>query len=116
MNSPEQNRLAWVALTLTPGLGPKRILRAAKALPDLSSLFRLSLTELEAFNFPAPAAQFLFTGKARTEAERELVRITGFKTGAPSRNSVSRQKRSATLSGASPPAGSTGEAARVSLN
>jgi DNA processing protein len=75
MNSPEQNRLAWVALTLTPGLGPKRILRAAKALPDLSSLFRLSLTELEAFNFPAPAAQFLFTGKARTEAERELVRI-----------------------------------------
>ena len=75
MNTPEQNRLAWVALTLTPGLGPKRILRAAKALPDLSSLFRLSLTELESFNFPAPAAQFLFTGKARTEAERELVRI-----------------------------------------
>jgi DNA processing protein len=75
MISPEQNRLAWVALTLTPGLGPKRILRAAKTLPDLSSLFRLSLTELESLNFPAPAAQFLFTGKARTEAERELVRV-----------------------------------------
>ena len=75
MNSPEQNRLAWVALTLTPGLGPKRILKAAKALPDLSCLFRLSLTELESLNFPAPAAQFLFTGKARTEAERELVRM-----------------------------------------
>jgi DNA processing protein len=75
MNSPEQNRLAWVALSLTPGLGPKRILRAAKALPDLSSLFRLSLTELESLNFPAPAAQFLFTGKARSEAERELVRV-----------------------------------------
>jgi DNA processing protein len=75
MNSPEQNRLAWMALSLTPGLGPKRILRAAKTLPDLSSLFRLSLTELESLNFPAPAAQFLFTGKARTEAERELVRV-----------------------------------------
>jgi DNA processing protein len=75
MISPEQNRLAWVALTLTPGLGPKRILRAARTLPDLSSLFRLSLTELESLNFPAPAAQFLFTGKARTEAERELVRV-----------------------------------------
>ena len=75
MNSPEQNRLAWVALTLTPGLGPKRILRAAKTLADLSLLFRLSLTELESLNFPAPAAQFLFTGKARTEAERELVRM-----------------------------------------
>jgi len=75
MNLPEQNRLAWVALSLTPGLGPKRILRAAKALPDLASLFRLSLTELESLNFPPPAAQFLFTGKARTEAERELVRV-----------------------------------------
>jgi DNA processing protein len=75
MNSPEQNRLAWVALSLTPGLGPKRILRAAKTLHDLSSLFRLSLTELESLNFPAPAAQFLFTGKARSEAERELVRV-----------------------------------------
>jgi DNA processing protein len=76
MNAPEQNRLAWLALTLTPGLGPKRILKAAQALPDLSCLFRLSLTELEALNFPPSAAQFLFTGKARTEAERELVRVT----------------------------------------
>ena len=76
MNAPEPNRLAWLALTLTPGLGPKRILKAAQALPDLSCLFRLSLTELEALNFPAPAAQFLFTGKARTEAERELVRVS----------------------------------------
>jgi DNA processing protein len=33
------------------------------------------LTELESLNFPAPAAQFLFTGKARSEAERELVRV-----------------------------------------
>jgi DNA processing protein len=76
MNSVEQNRLAWIALTLTPGLGPKRILKAAQTLPDLSSLFRLSLTELESLNFPAPAAQFLFTGKARTEAEREVVRMS----------------------------------------
>jgi DNA processing protein len=75
MNSPDQNRLAWLALSLTPGLGPKRILKAAQALPDLSTLFRLSLNELESLNFPAPAAQFLFTGKARTEAERELVRV-----------------------------------------
>lgn len=75
MIGSDQNRLAWVALTLTPGLGPKRILKAAEALPDLASLFRLSLTELESLNFPAPSAQFLFTGKARTEAERELVRM-----------------------------------------
>jgi DNA processing protein len=76
MIGSDQNRLAWVALTLTPGLGPKRILKAAETLPDLASLFRLSLTELESLNFPAPSAQFLFTGKARTEAERELVRMS----------------------------------------
>jgi DNA processing protein len=79
MNSPDENRLAWLAMTLTPGLGPKRILRAAQALPALSSLFRLSLTELESLNFPAPAAQYLFTGKARSEAERELVRVRELK-------------------------------------
>jgi DNA processing protein len=79
MNSPDENRLAWLAMTLTPGLGPKRILRAAQRLTALSSLFRLSLTELEGLNFPAPAAQYLFTGKARTEAERELVRTRELK-------------------------------------
>jgi DNA processing protein len=79
MNGPEplpttasENRLAWVALTLTPGLGPKRILKAAQTLQDVSRLFQLSLTELEALNFPAPSAQFLFSGKARVEAEQEL--------------------------------------------
>jgi DNA processing protein len=82
MNAPDpppttaaENRLAWVALTLTPGLGPKRILKAAQTLRDVSRLFQLSLTELESLNFPAPSAQFLFSGKARVEAEQELKRV-----------------------------------------
>jgi DNA processing protein len=82
MNAPDpqptttaENRLAWVAMTLTPGLGPKRILKAAQTLQDVSRLFQLSLTELESLNFPAPSAQFLFSGKARVEAEQELKRI-----------------------------------------
>jgi DNA processing protein len=79
MNSSDEKRLAWLAMTLTPGLGPKRILKAAQSLPDLSLLFRLSLTQLEALNFPAPAAQYIFTGKARSEAERELVHIRELK-------------------------------------
>jgi DNA processing protein len=64
--------LAWIALTLTPGLGPKRILKAAQTLQDVSRLFDLSLTELEALHLPAPAAQFLFSGKARSDAEQEV--------------------------------------------
>jgi DNA processing protein len=67
-----EDRLAWVALALTPGLGPKRILKAAQALQHMSRLFALSLTELEGLNFPAESAQFLFSGQARIEAEREL--------------------------------------------
>jgi DNA processing protein len=82
MNRPDpppttapENRLAWLALTLTPGLGPKRILKAAEILQDLSRLFQLSLTELESLNVPAQSAQFLFSGKARAEAEQELERV-----------------------------------------
>jgi DNA processing protein len=67
-----EDRLAWVALMLTPGLGPKRILSASKRLQDMGRLFRLSLTELESLNFPAPSAQWIFSGKARHEAEQEL--------------------------------------------
>jgi DNA processing protein len=69
-----ENRLAWIALALTPGLGPKRILKAAQALQDISRLFALSLTQLEGLNFPAESAQFLFSGKARVDAEQELAR------------------------------------------
>jgi DNA processing protein len=83
MNGPEpqpatasENRLAWIALTLTPGLGPKRILKAAQTLRDVSRLFQMSLTELESLNFPAPSAQFIFSGKARIEAEQEWQRVS----------------------------------------
>jgi DNA processing protein len=79
LNSPDKTRLAWIALTLTPGLGPKRILKAADRLPDLSGVFDLSLTDLEALNFPASSAQFLFSKQAQSEAERELVRMTELK-------------------------------------
>ena len=70
-----EEQLAWVALTLTPGLGPKRILKATDILRDPSRLFRLSLTELESLHLPAQSAQFIFNGTARQEAEQELARM-----------------------------------------
>ena len=73
--SESENQLAWLALVLTPGLGPKRILKAVHLLGQVSRIFRLSLTELESLQLPAPSAQFLFSGKARTEAEQELARL-----------------------------------------
>jgi hypothetical protein len=61
----DENRLAWLALALAPGLGPKRILDAMKELDAPSQVFSLPLTALEGLRFPAEAAQFIFDGKAR---------------------------------------------------
>ncbi len=76
LDQPARERqIAWLALALTPGLGSRRILQAVEVLGDVSRLFRLSLTELESLKFPASSVQFLFNGKARTEAEEELARV-----------------------------------------
>ena len=71
----DEDRLAWLALVLSPGLGPKRILDAVKRLNAPSRIFELGLTELEGLRFPAQAAQFLFDGKARIAAEEEWARV-----------------------------------------
>jgi DNA processing protein len=67
----EQNRLAWLALALTPGLGPKRILDAMKNVEAAGHILDLPLTALEALRFPASSAQFIFEGKARRAAQEE---------------------------------------------
>jgi DNA processing protein len=71
----DEDRLAWLALTLAPGLGPKRILDAVKQLKSASQIFALPLTALEGLRFPAAAAQFLFDGKGRRAAEEEWGRV-----------------------------------------
>ena len=71
----DEHRLAWLALVLTPGLGPKRILDAMQRLASPAALFSLTLTEIEGLNFPAQAAQFVFDGKARAAAEQEWAQI-----------------------------------------
>jgi DNA processing protein len=71
----DEERLAWLALALSPGLGPRRILDAVQQLSGASRIFSLRLTELEGLRFPAPAAQFIFDGKARRSAEQEWMRV-----------------------------------------
>ncbi len=72
----DENRLAWLALALTPGLGPKRILDAVKELHSPSQIFALTLTDLEGLRLPASAAQFIFDGKARKAAEEEWALVS----------------------------------------
>jgi len=71
----DEERLAWLALALSPGLGPKRILDAMQTLGEPSRIFTLPLTGLEGLKFPAEAAQFIFDGKARQAAEEEWARV-----------------------------------------
>ena len=70
-NGIDEDRLALLALALTPNLGPKRIADAMRELQCPAQLFALTLTELEGLRFPADAAQFIFDGKARRAAEEE---------------------------------------------
>ncbi|WP_158792394.1 DNA-processing protein DprA [Granulicella sp. L60] len=76
MGQEEQARLAWMALTLTPGMGPTRIWKATGRLGAAERLFEASLTELEGLGMPAKSAQFVFEGKARTAAVDEMRRTS----------------------------------------
>lgn len=69
------DRLAWLALALSPGLGPRRILEAVRLLESPGQIFRLSLTELESLRIPIESAQFIFAGKARQAAEDEWANV-----------------------------------------
>lgn len=72
----DEDRTAWLAMVLTPGLGPKRILDAMESLEAPAQIFSLGLTELEGLRLPATAVQFLFDGRARAAAEAEWARGT----------------------------------------
>ena len=74
----EESRLAWMALTLTPGMGPTRIRKAMerlRATSGIAQLLHASLTELEACGLPAASAQFVFDGRAQAAAEQEIKRL-----------------------------------------
>jgi DNA processing protein len=71
-----EDRLAWLALALSPALGPRRILDAMRELKAPSRVFAMSLTELEGLRFQAETAQFIFDGKARRAAEEEWARVS----------------------------------------
>ena len=62
----------WLALLLTPGLGPLRALRLVTHFGNVSSVFSASLTELEAVGVTAGSAQAIALGKSLELAETEM--------------------------------------------
>ncbi len=75
LNTNETARLGWMALMLTPEMGPMRIGKAMARLGAAERVFEASLTELEGAGLPARAAQFVFEGCAFKAAEDEAKRV-----------------------------------------
>lgn len=70
----ESLALQWLALSLTPGLGPKRGRGLVEHLGSVQNVFKASLTELEAAGIQAASAQSLGTGRSMELAHDELGR------------------------------------------
>jgi DNA processing protein len=69
-----EQALHWMALALTPGLGPTRSRRLVEHLGNVAAVFHASLTELEAAGLLAVSAQALGTGKSIELAQEELAK------------------------------------------
>src|SRR5260370_2227738 len=68
------NSLYWLALSLTPGLGPTRGRKLAEHFPKIEDIFHASLTELEALHLPAQSAQYIALGKSLEMAHEEYAK------------------------------------------
>jgi DNA processing protein len=67
-----EERLAWLALALTPQLGPRRILRAVERCGSAAKVLDCGLTELEALELPVESIHFVADGNARAAADQQL--------------------------------------------
>jgi DNA processing protein len=67
-----ETSMQWLALALTPGLGPTKARRVIEFFGSVQALFRASLTELEAAGLRAISAQSLGTGRSMEMAQDEL--------------------------------------------
>lgn len=66
--------LQWLALALTPAMGPIRGHRLVQHFGAVERVFQSSLTELEAAGLPAACAQSIALGKSYALAEEEFMK------------------------------------------
>ena len=70
-----ETSMQWLALALTPGLGPTKARRVIEFFGGVQALFRASLTELEASGLRAVSAQSLGTGRSMELAQDEVGKV-----------------------------------------
>ena len=63
--------LYWIALRLTPGLGPRRSIDLIERFHTPQAIFRASFSELVSLGLPAAAARSVSTGSCFEEASRQ---------------------------------------------
>ena len=68
------NLLEWLALSLTPGLGPTKSRKLVEHFGSAERVFMASLTELEATGMQAVSAQSIATGKSGELAREEAAK------------------------------------------
>jgi DNA processing protein len=66
----------WMALSLTPGLGPTRARKLVGHFGSAAAVFRASLTELEGTGIQAVSAQSIATGNSAELAREEMAKVT----------------------------------------
>jgi len=66
--------LQWLALTLTPGVGPTKAQKLVEFFGGVSKVFEANLTDLEACGIRAESAQALGTGRSMEMAHDELAK------------------------------------------
>ena len=66
--------LEWLAISLTPGLGPTKARKLVEHFGSAEAVLRASLTELESTGIQAVSAQSLATGKSAELAREEIAR------------------------------------------
>jgi DNA processing protein len=70
------NNIYWLALALTPGLGPTRGRKLVEHFGSPQEIFHASLTELEALNLQAQSAQHIALGQSLELAHEEFAKAT----------------------------------------
>jgi DNA processing protein len=72
--APVTQAVEWLALSLTPGLGPTSVRKLVQHFGSPEAVLRASLTELEGAGIQAVSAQSLATGKSSELAREEVAR------------------------------------------
>jgi DNA processing protein len=72
VSEPATHLLEWLAISLTPGLGPTKARKLVEHFGSAEAVFRASLTELESTGIQVVSAQSLATGKSAELAREEI--------------------------------------------